>query len=430
MRRLWAFIVFMSASVMVLANHWEPNPNQFSDNMNVIGVIEINGVEQTHDVLELGAFCDNECRGSEILEYYEGLDRYMVFMTLYGQSGHVLSFRLYDHSTQQELELTPQEPLQFVPNAIVGTIHEPYVFSFSGGMCMVMASVVPEEGGSTSGSGAYWIGETCTLCAMSNPGFIFVEWQENGLTVSTDSILTLWVTTDHELEAYFTTNMYEITASAQPSEGGSVSGMGSFEYGTVVTLMAEPNEHYLFANWSEEGHVVSNSETYSFLVTGDRHLEANFAQEYLTVSVTIEPEQGGIVQGIGNYVYGQNVTLNAIPNANYEFLMWTEEGLFVSADPELCFCVTETRNLTAHFAYYDGLDEQGATVSVCPNPAKDYLRVSGLKDNDVISFWDAQGRLLLSLATDGSDAIIDLAGFPKGVCFLKTSNCMRRILIL
>ena len=426
----FTLLSLLLSSVATMANHWVPNHNQFSDNMNIIGVLEINGVEQAIDVFEIGVFCGDECRGSEMLAYYSGVDRHMLFMTLYGQSGDVMSFRLYDHGSQRELELVPPETIQFVSNEILGSIAEPYPISFSGGIAVITAVAVPEAGGTITGAAAYWYGETCTLQAAANEGYTFVNWTENGQQVSTEPTLSIFVLESHDLQANFSVNTYEITAVAMPDNGGLVSGMGSFEYGTVVTLMAEPNEHYLFANWSEEGHVVSNSETYSFLVTGDRHLEANFAQEYLTVSVTIEPEQGGIVQGIGNYVYGQNVTLNAIPNANYEFLMWTEEGLFVSADPELSFCVTETRNLTAHFAYYDGLDEQGATVSVCPNPAKDYLRVSGLKDNDVISFWDAQGRLLLSLETDGSDAIIDLAGFPKGVCFLKTSNCMRRILIL
>lgn len=39
-------MLFLLALVsrIALANHWEPDPYQFADNMNVIGVIEINGL--------------------------------------------------------------------------------------------------------------------------------------------------------------------------------------------------------------------------------------------------------------------------------------------------------------------------------------------------------------------------------------------------
>ena len=85
MKRFLLLLFLLSSSLWSLANHWVPDPHQFSNNMNMVGVIEINGVEQTTDAFELGAFYGSECRGSEMLAYYEGLDRYMVFMTLYGE---------------------------------------------------------------------------------------------------------------------------------------------------------------------------------------------------------------------------------------------------------------------------------------------------------------------------------------------------------
>ena len=138
MKRYFFIFLLLLYAVTVRANHWEPNVHQFPDNMNIIGVIEINGIEQATDVFELGAFCGDECRGSEMLTFYEGLNRYMLFMTVYGQSGHVLSFRLYDHSIQQELELTPPETMQFVPNGIIGAINDPYVFSFFLGCAFIL----------------------------------------------------------------------------------------------------------------------------------------------------------------------------------------------------------------------------------------------------------------------------------------------------
>ena len=62
MRKVILVFLLLAFATVAKANHWTPDPYQFADNMNVIGVIEINGVEQTSDQLEIGAFCNGECR--------------------------------------------------------------------------------------------------------------------------------------------------------------------------------------------------------------------------------------------------------------------------------------------------------------------------------------------------------------------------------
>ena len=63
MKRGLLLLLSFLFTVTVQANHWEPDPHQFPNNMSVIGVIEINGVEQASESYELGAFCGDECRG-------------------------------------------------------------------------------------------------------------------------------------------------------------------------------------------------------------------------------------------------------------------------------------------------------------------------------------------------------------------------------
>ena len=70
---------------------------------------------------------------------------------------------------------------------------------------------------------------------------------------------------------------YIITTEANPVEGGLVTGAGSFEEGDTCTLVATAKIGYAFENWTNEGDVVSNSTTYSFPVTEDDTLVANFA---------------------------------------------------------------------------------------------------------------------------------------------------------
>ena len=68
-----------------------------------------------------------------------------------------------------------------------------------------------------------------------------------------------------------------IDATASPTEGGTVSGSGTYQEGTECTLTATPSENYTFSNWTENGEVVSTDAIYSFTVNADRTLVANFA---------------------------------------------------------------------------------------------------------------------------------------------------------
>ena len=68
-----------------------------------------------------------------------------------------------------------------------------------------------------------------------------------------------------------------IVVTANTPEGGSVSGGGTYLEGTNCTVSATANEGYIFVNWTEDGEEVSTEATYSFTVTGNRTLIANFA---------------------------------------------------------------------------------------------------------------------------------------------------------
>jgi hypothetical protein len=68
-----------------------------------------------------------------------------------------------------------------------------------------------------------------------------------------------------------------IGVTANPEEGGMVSGGGIFMDQTSCTVSATANEDYVFMNWTENGNVVSFEATYTFIVYGNRNLVANFA---------------------------------------------------------------------------------------------------------------------------------------------------------
>ena len=143
---------------------------------------------------------------------------------------------------------------------------------------------------------------------------------------------------------------YDISATVTPYEGGTVSGFGKFQDGATCTLIATANEGYVFANWTENDEIVSNDTIYSFTVSEDRELIANFNVLYYTVTAMSCPAGGGSVTGTGSYPHGQLCTLSAVANEGFDFICWIENGEVVSNDLSYSIIVTGNRNLVASFA--------------------------------------------------------------------------------
>src|SRR5690606_15370188 len=57
----------------------------------------------------------------------------------------------------------------------------------TGDEIVITISVDPEEGGVTTGSGIYEIGDTVTITSTASDGYAFVAWMENGTLVSTQA---------------------------------------------------------------------------------------------------------------------------------------------------------------------------------------------------------------------------------------------------
>ena len=68
-----------------------------------------------------------------------------------------------------------------------------------------------------------------------------------------------------------------ISASVNPAESGTITGDGTFNYGETIDLTATATTGYNFVNWTENGTEVSTDTTYSFTVSKDRTIVANFS---------------------------------------------------------------------------------------------------------------------------------------------------------
>ena len=94
-------------------------------------------------------------------------------------------------------------------------------------------------------------------------------------------------TSDQTYKAQFNTtvNQYTITVNA---ENGTVTGAGTYDYGTSVTITATPDTGYEFVNWTKAGVEVSTDASYTFTVTEDVDIVANFAKKVYTRTTTID----------------------------------------------------------------------------------------------------------------------------------------------
>ena len=211
----------------------------------------------------------------------------------------------------------------------------------------------PAIAGSATGAGNYSYGEMCTLTAIGNMDYVFLNWTKNGVVVSTEATYSFGVTESCTYEANFYTTLvsYDINVAVNPAESGSVIGGGSYHQGVICTLIAVANEGYVFANWTKDGVEVSTDASYSFTVTEDATYIANFIDAPIIyyITATANPEEGGTVSGAGNYEEGQTCTLIAMANEGFTFVNWTKDSLEVSTSDTCSFIVTEDATFVANF---------------------------------------------------------------------------------
>ena len=197
-------------------------------------------------------------------------------------------------------------------------------------------------------------------------------------------------------------NFYKQTYSVSASSpDGSVVGTGNYECGSQVNLSATPYNPagYEFNRWIESGNTVSTVSNYSFIVSENRSLNAEFKLRIFSVTANCNAIQG-TVAGAGNYTYGSNATVRATSKTGYRFSNWTENNVIVSADSIYTFFTETARTLIANFntVITDVKQTKINEISkVFQNPANDILQIEiRSKQNTSLTLYifDMKGSLL------------------------------------
>lgn len=122
------------------------------------------------------------------------------------------------------------------------------------------------------------------------------------------------------------------------------------------------------------------------------------------LSLDAVPAQGGITSGSGNYVPGQVVTLQAVPNGGYLFQNWSLNGQIISNSPAFNYTMPNANtNLKANFAAKSyqltlqslpvnggtttgaGIYDFGQAVNVTAIPSIGYQFINWTKNGEIVS---------------------------------------------
>lgn len=262
--------------------------------------------------------------------------------------------------------------------------------------------------GTVTGSGVYNEGDTCILIATANEGHEFLYWREGYSHVSEESTYVFVVTEDRDLYAVFNTLEYYIYVTVTPTGYGSVTGAQKYKYGETCSLMAQFYDGYDFEKWTENGVEISTNPVLQFTVTGERSLKAHFFKRTYTITASVDPEEAGIVEGGGQFTYGESCTLKTFPHSGYEFVGWKRNNnTLVSTNAIYVFDVNLSANYVAcyepktftvfvnanpsngGFITGSGSYQTNQECTVIATAAEGFRFVGWTKENDTISYDDS-----------------------------------------
>lgn len=172
---------------------------------------------------------------------------------------------------------------------------EVYVRFNKDGAIDVATLEYPTGAGETTGSGQYSYSESVEVSATPNANYEFLDWTNDGEVVYTERTYPFDVYESVILTANFASTLprYSVGVTASPAGGGTVTGGGEYDEGSLVTIVAEASEGYHFVAWLDgNDEPVSTDPTYSFTVNSDMTFVAQFDINQYTINVGVSSMSG------------------------------------------------------------------------------------------------------------------------------------------
>jgi PKD repeat protein len=234
---------------------------------------------------------------------------------------------------------------------------------------------------------------------------------------------------------------YTLSLDVNDTAMGSVTGGGTYESGSTITITATPNEGYRFVIWSDSVTTPSRE----ILLTSDTTLWATFSPVIDTtpeihdtiwrnVSVymvshisgdTLTENDGVSVTGTGVYADSTLVKLTAIHGFDPYFWYWVTSVGDTIRDNPYSFIITSDTVFTAIFGpmciEIDNVDDELPTVAIHPNPTAGDAYIS-VGQSSTVTVIDLHGRTIMAPMQVDNTVRIQQGTLPKGIYFVSVSN--------
>ena len=138
----------------------------------------------------------------------------------------------------------------------------------------------------------------------------------------------------------------QYTLSTTTNGQGTVTGAGTYNEGSVVTLSATPASGWQVDSWS--GVDASNGNTATVTMNSNKSVSVTFTEippNYYTLTTSVNGQ--GTVTGAGTYLEGTVVTLNASAASGWVFSSWS--GVDASNGTSATVTMNSNRSVTATF---------------------------------------------------------------------------------
>ena len=114
--------------VTPVETYWSGDVHRFATNLSVIPTLDANSFAIGEGRYEIGAFVGDDCRGAARLQQVG--EQSLAFLSVSGNAGEEILFKLYDVTTGEVYANVANERIQYVPDAIHGSVSEPLVLHF------------------------------------------------------------------------------------------------------------------------------------------------------------------------------------------------------------------------------------------------------------------------------------------------------------
>jgi hypothetical protein len=209
--------------------------------------------------------------------------------------GTVSEGGVYVEGSQVEISANAAEHYHFVqwndentdnPRTITVTSDSTFTATFAIDQHTITVESADASMGTVSESGTYDYDTEIQISATANEHYHFVQWSDG----NTDNPRNITVTGDVTYTAQFAPDQYTITVESADETMGTVTGGGTFDYGTERQISATALSGYQFAQWSDGN--TDNPRTIT--VTGDATYVASFIpatgiEESAALNISIFP---------------------------------------------------------------------------------------------------------------------------------------------